>query len=426
MDALHAGEALVSSVFIQLVVILVAARLCGRLARALGQPAVMGEVVAGLLLGPSLFGRLFPELSDALFSPASQPAMQVLSQIGLVLLMFQIGAGFEFSRLLEGTYRRAGLRVAIVSILVPLGCGFLLGHLSAPHLAPGLPAAPYSLFCAVALAITAVPMLGRILIEFGLVRHPAGIIAMAAAAANDAVGWLLLAAIAAYTAAALEPGQFLLQIGGLLLLLSALWLLGRPLAAQALRRFPLRDGSVSPELMALVLAAIFLAGVATERLGVFTIFGGFLLGLLMHRHTEFVAAWERQVGQVVLVFFLPLFFTYTGLRTDIGGLGGVADWSWCLLFIGVAVLAKIVPVTLAARSAGLPASTARAVGVLMNTRGLMELIVLNVGLSLGVLPPAVFTMLVLMAVATTAMTGPLLRLVLRDGAAAEAPAAAPG
>ena len=177
-------------------------------------------------------------------------------------------------------------------------------------------------------------------------------------------------------------------------------------------RMPVSGGQVPLSAMAIILAAIFACGIATQKLGIFTIFGGFALGLLFHAHTDFVEVWRRQVGQFVLVFFLPVFFTYTGLRTNVLGLVTVQDWLWCAMIFAGATLSKVVPVYFAAKTSGFSPPQARILGVLMNTRALMELIVLNVGFSLGFIPQNVFTMLVLMAIGTTIMTGPLLRILL--------------
>jgi K+:H+ antiporter len=204
-----------------------------------------------------------------------------------------------------------------------------------------------------------------------------------------------------------------MQIGGLLVLFFALASVGRPLVDRLVRKFPIKDGELPGTLLAIVLACIFAAGICTQKLGIFAIFGGFLLGLLFHRHTPFVEAWRRQVGQFVLAFFLPIFFTYTGLRTNVLGLDSAADWAWCIGIVSAATAAKIVPVYIASRLAGLDAHQAKILGVLMNTRALMELIVLNIGFNLGFIPQDMFTMLVIMAVATTIMTGPLLQLLLR-------------
>jgi len=409
----HQTELLVVATLVQLIVIIVAARLAGSVARWIGQPRVMGEVIGGLLLGPSFFGYFSPGLSAAVFDPVASQPILVLSQLGLLLLMFQIGSDFEFGHLRNNRNRRASLYVACASIIVPLLLGLALGWITAPILAPGVDPLIYSLFVSIALAITAVPMLGRILKEFGLARDEIGVIAISAAAGNDVVGWILLAGVAAYASSGLSASNLLLQLGGLAALLAALWFVGRPASDWVMRRFPIHNNSVPPALMVIMLAGIFLSGIATEKLGIFTIFGGFLLGLLVHRHEKFVAAWQAQIGQFVMVFFLPIFFTYTGLRTNVLGLTSLSDWLWCATILVVATLAKVIPVYFASRLAGLEGPQSGMLGVLMNTRGLMELIVLNVGLSLGFIPPNVFTMLVVMAVGTTFMTAPLLKLFLK-------------
>lgn len=407
----HATEALLFSVLLQLIVIIGAARAAGVAARRLGQPAAVGEIVAGLALGPSLLGHFLPDLSRGLFGARPAESITVLSQLGLILLMFQIGAEFEFAHLAERRNRRAAAAVAAASIAVPFALGVGIGFASAPTLAPGIDAAVYSLFVGVALAITALPILGRILVQFDLNRHELGVVAIAAAAVNDVVGWLLLAAISAYAAAQFSGAAAALQVGGVVALAVAARVLLAPLADRLVARFPPRDGSVPPTLMALVLMLTFALAIATYQLGIFAIFGGFVAGLLFHRHPGFVAAWQRQVGRFVLVFFLPIFFTYTGLRTNLLGLGA-ADLGWLAAVLAAAILGKIVPVYAAARATGFSPPAAGVLGTLMNARALMELIVLNVGYDLGFLPPDMFTMLVVMAVVTTVMTGPLLRRLL--------------
>ncbi|RME62649.1 MAG: potassium transporter Kef, partial [Alphaproteobacteria bacterium] len=338
--------------------------------------------------------------------------MTVLAQIGLILLMFQIGSDFEFGHLAHRASKRAVGLIAAFSVAAPLATGFLVGQGTAAILAPGIDALAYSLFVAIAFAITAVPILGRILREYGLTRSRIGVITISAAAINDVVGWVLMAAVVAFAGSGFSWVHSGAQMAGLAGLVLVLRLVGRPLIDRLMRRFPVVDGQIPTPLLAIVLAMVFAAGIATQKLGIFTIFGGFLLGLLFHRHDRFVAAWRHQIGQFVLVFFLPIFFTYTGLRTDILGLASAAEWMWCAAIFIAATLAKIVPVYVAARLAGLDPHQATIAGVLMNTRALMELIVLNIGLQLGFIPPKVFTMLVIMAVATTVMAGPLLRLLL--------------
>ena len=410
--SVHSIEHTVVATLLQLIVIILFARVAGSAARAVRQPRAVGEIVAGLLLGPSFLGFLWPELSGEIFAADAAAPMLILSQIGLILLMFQIGSDFEFGHLRGLQNRKAVIYVAVASICVPLVVGLLLGLLTAPFLAPGIDVLTYSLFVGVAFAITALPILGRILREYALTRTETGVIAITAAAANDVVGWVALAGVAAYASAQFSAGQTALQIGGILLLLVFLWFVGRPAADWLIRRLPIEEGLPSNSLVAIVLALIFVAGIATYKLGIFTIFGGFLLGLLFHRHHDFVEAWRRQIGQFVLVFFLPIFFTYTGLRTNVLGLDTVSDWAWCGAILFAAVAVKVVPVYVAARLAGLGSQQSSILGVLMNTRALMELIVLNIGLSLGFIPQDVFTMLVIMAITTTVMTGPLLQFML--------------
>jgi len=410
-SSVHATENLLFITLLQLIVMILAARLGNMLLRRLGQPGVIGEIVAGLLLGPSLFGHFFPGASLFLFGAAPSQAVLVISQIGLVLLMFQIGMDFEFSHLARPRNRNATIGVAAASVAIPFALGFILGEVTRPVLAPHIDALTYSLFLGVGLAITAVPILGRILREFDLTRREIGVVAISAAAINDVTGWVLLAGISAYASATLSLAHLGWQVAGIAALGLVSWLALRPLVARLLAAHPIKDGEVPANLMMLVICLTFAMGIATYFLGIFTIFGGFLCGLLFHHDKAFVEAWRRQVGRFVLVFFLPVFFTFTGLRTNVLGLTG-GDTVWLLLVLAAAIGGKIVPVYLAGRLTGFPRQEAAILGTLMNTRALMELIVLNIGYDLGFIPQKVFTMLVVMAVATTVMTGPLLRLLL--------------
>ena len=412
MSGIHQTEDLLYSILLQVIVMIGAARIGSTLLRRLGQPGVMGEIIAGLLLGPSLLGHFFPQLSQRLFSQHDATPIVIISQIGLILLMFQIGMDFEFARLGSARSRRAVLAVTLASVGAPFLLGVALGKASAGMLAPGIDPLVYSLFCGVGLAITAVPVLGRILHEYGLGRTEPGVVAISAAALNDIIGWLLLASISAYAVTRFSGAYLAAQLAGLALFMLALWFVVRPLIRWLLAANPLRNGELSTNLIAIVICLMFLTGICTYRLGIFAIFGGFAAGLLFHRHTEFVRAWRSQVGRFVLVFFLPVFFTFTGLRTDVLGLSLSEDGPWLVAFIAVAALGKIVPVYVAARLSSLDGPNAWIVGSLMNTRGLMELIVLNIGLDLGFLPAKVFTMLVIMALVTSLMTGPLLTLLL--------------
>lgn len=405
-------EDLLFSVLIQLVIMIGAARLMNLVFRRLGQPGVIGETLAGLLLGPSLFGHVFPSLSASLFGAQPAPAIVILSQIGLVLLMFQIGANFEFGQLREPRARRAVLPIAAASIAVPFGLGIGLGHLSAPLFAAHIPVTVYALFCGVALAITAVPILGRILAQFGMTDQELGVLAISAAAINDVAGWVLLAAVSAIATATFTLMGMAMQLAALLGFVLICLLVLRPAARLLLKAFPIREGELSPSLMAVLLIGVFVLGMCTYKLGIFAIFGGFVAGLLVHHDRAFVEAWRKQVGSFVLVFFLPIFFTFTGLRTNVLGLTSAMDWTWLLLFIAAATFGKILPVFLVARFVGYQGSAAAILGALMNARGLMELIVLNIGMETGFIPQKIFTMLVIMAIVTTFMTGPLLKLLM--------------
>lgn len=405
-------EQLLVSILIQLVIMIGAARLMNLLVRRLGHPGVIGETIAGLLLGPSLLGHFFPGFSVAVFGAKPATPIVILSQIGLILLMFQIGTNFEFRHLREARSQKGLVPIAAASVLAPFGLGIWIGWLSAPIFAAQINATVYSLFCGVAMAITAVPILGRILAEYGLNRHELGVLAISAAAINDVTGWLLLAGVSAFAMSGFDPLRSALQVGGVVVFAFACFGIGRPVANWLLRTFPSRGGELNPTMMAILLIVMFTMGMCTFKLGIFAIFGGFASGLLFHHDTDFVEAWRKQVGVFVLVFFLPIFFTFTGLRTNVLGLTSPTDWAWAVVFLAASVVGKIIPVFVVARLHGYNNQEAMLLGSLMNTRALMELIVLNIGFETGFIPQKVFTMLVIMAVVTTVMAGPFLKVTM--------------
>jgi Kef-type K+ transport system membrane component KefB len=411
-SSVHATETLLFVTLLQLIVMIAAARAGNRLLRALGQPGVVGEIVAGLLLGPSLFGHFFPDASAYVFGAKPSAPIIIISQIGLVLLMFQIGTDFKFGHLARPRNRNGTIGVAAASVTVPFALGLGIGKFSAPLLAPSIDPLIYSLFFGVGLAITAVPILGRILREFDLTHTEIGVVAISAAAINDVIGWVLLAGISAYASTRFSAGAVGAQMGGIAVLLLLAWFVLRPVANRLLKIMPVVMGQVPPNLMTIVICLAFATGICTYKLGIFAIFGGFLAGLLFHHDQAFVEGWRTQVGKFVMVFFLPVFFTYTGLRTNVLGLTDLSDWAWLAIVLAAAILGKIVPVYCASRIAGFNHHDSTILGSLMSTRALMELIVLNIGFDLGFIPQKVFTMLVIMAVVTTIMTGPLLRLLL--------------
>ena len=406
----HNGlETLLLFTLLQLTLIILAARSIGWLFQRMHQPRGVGEIVAGLLLGPSLFGSVAPETFQWLFRSVDGTPLTLMSQIGLILLMFQVGMEFDFSQLADRASRRITGAVTTVGILLPFALGFGFGQMSAPWLAPGISPLAYSLFIAIALSITAVPILGRILIEFGLTRHRLGVITITAAAANDAIGWVLLAVVAAVASSQFSWPVLIRQVALLITYLLASWTIVRPLLHQLIRRFRLDEGKLPPDLLALLLAIVFASATVTSQLGIFAIFGGFTAGVLLHDRHALVAAWRDRVDDLLAVFFLPIFFTYTGLRTDIGSLASAEQWLWCLALITLATLGKFGGCYLAARASGLSPAESRCIGLMMNTRALMELIVINLGRDMGVIPREVFTMLVLMAIISTLLTSPGLR-----------------
>lgn len=405
-SAVHGIEQLLFFTLMQIVIILAAARVAGHLARRLGQPRVVGEIVAGLLLGPSLFGMLAPGSFDFVFHSADGAPVSVMSQIGLIMLMFQIGLEFEFGHLRERRNRLAVSLVAGAGIILPFVLGLWFGHVSAPYLAPGINVTAYALFMGTALSITAVPVLGRIMMEFDLTRTRLGTVTIAAAAVNDVVGWILLALVSAITVAHFSPAALGWQIFWLAAYVLGSWLVVRTLLKRMIGRF--REG-LSQDLMAILLGIIFVSAMLTSQIGIFAIFGGFMMGVLLHDEPALVAAWKEKVADLVTVLFLPIFFTYTGLRTNILGLDSPELWLWCVLAILLASVGKFVGAYIGTRLAGLSSHEARNIAIMMNTRGLMELVVINIGYDLGVIPQEVFTMLVLMAVFSTVITAPMLR-----------------
>jgi Kef-type K+ transport system membrane component KefB len=422
--AVHKSEALLFFTLLELTVIVATGRVGGALARRFGQAAVVGEIIGGILLGPSLFGWAAPQTFDLLFRSAAPEPLQILASLGLVLLMFQIGLEFDFSHLTERANRRTVVRVAAACLVVPFVIGLLFGYQSAPWLSPHANRIHSALFVATAFSITAVPVLGRILVELNMARTRLGVIAMSAAAINDVVGWLLLALITALAIARFDAGAYALRVTLLLVFIAASILVARPLLKRMVRFANPRSGRLSANLLGGLLIVIFLAAMATYQLGIFAIFGGFMMGVIVSDEHELVHAWRERVGAFVTVFFLPIFFTYTGLRTEIGGLDGAAAWGWCALAVLLATLAKLGAGYLTARASGLNHAESTIIGFLMNTRGLMELIVINVGFDLGVISQQVFTMLVIMAIVSTVIATPVLRRYLPRAGLSLAPASA--
>lgn len=390
---------------VQVAVVLAVARLVGALFRRFGQPQVVGEMAAGLLLGPSVLGWTLPAVSAALFPPESLPALSVLSQVGLLLFVFLVGVE------LEPAHLRGRGRTAVATSFASIAAPFALALGAAPFLygplaGEGVGFWPFALFLGAAMSVTAFPVLARILTERDLLGTRLGAVAIACAAVDDVSAWALLAAVTA-VAKATGPGQLLVLLGGTAAFVAAMLFVVRPLLRRVEALY-LTRGRLTNDLLALVLGGLLLAAAATEGLGVHALFGAFLFGAVLPKDRGLVHAITVRIESLTVVLFLPLFFAFTGLRTSVGLLDTPGLWVQALVVLGIAVVGKFAGSALAARATGLAWREASALGILMNTRGLMELVFVTIGLELGVISPALFAMMVLMALVTTFMTTPVL------------------
>ena len=406
-------------ILVQLSIIILSARLFGNLFRRIGQPMAVGELFAGIILGPSFLGWIFPEIFSRIFLPESTQlghdaaqVLRILSQLGLIFLLFLVGMEFDFSHL--KTNIRSAIGVSTTGIVVPLSLGLLLGHFLHPFVALNINQRGFIFFMGVAMSITALPMLARMMKEYGITRTRLGTITITAAASDDAGGWILLAAVTALVRANFHP----LQTAWMVLETAAFAFLmvyvAKPILCRWARSAMQRnDGELSLNTLAILLVILFVSSIATSLIGIFAIFGAFILGAILSSEEEFCHAVSKLLQNFVTVFFLPIYFTYTGLRTNIGSLESLELWFFAAAISLVAIAGKWGGCSVAAYFSGYTLRESLCVGSLMNTRGLMELVVINVGYELGVIPASVFSMLVLMALVTTVMTTPLLFLFMK-------------
>lgn len=409
--------------FLQLAIILVACRVIGWLGRRLlGQPQVVGEMIAGVLLGPSLFGLVAPGLHAAIFPPATRDVLYVGAQLGVALYMFLVGLTLRRDHLVMRL--RAAAAVSGAGLIVP----FVLATVVAPLLlatpglfAPRLGAAEATLFLGACIALTAFPMLARIITERGLADTPVGTLALAAGAFDDVASWCVLAVVLATFGGG--AGGAVLAIGGAILWTAFLSTAGRRLL-EPLGRAVGADGEIGGGAVAVTLAAFATSAFVMDAIGIHGIFGGFVLGVVMPRGA-FAEAIRRRLEPLTVAMLLPLFFTYSGLNTRLDMLAALPLLAMALVILVASVAAKFGGCWLAARLAGEDNRTALGIGALMNARGLMELIIVNIGLQRGVIGPALFSMLVLMAVVTTMMAGPLFDLTDRGRGRLRSAAASP-
>lgn len=376
-------------------------KIVGWLGQRVGQPAVMGEIVAGIVLGPSVLGALWPSGAAALLPKAAIPQLNVVAQLGVIFFVFL--AGLELNtRLLRGRGRLAVV-VSHVSIAFPFLLGVGLAFFAYSRFAPeGVGFLAFALFFGVSLSITALPVLVRILHEIGMFRTEAGVVALTCAVVDDVTAWSLLALVVALTTASSLFGV-VLTVALTMAFVAFLGLVVRPLLHRVVSRAPAaRLQKAAP----LSVVGVLLCALATEWIGVHAMFGAFVFGLVFPRDNP-IATWLMdKVGGLTTALMLPLFFAYSGLRTNIT-LIDAGGWLWCGAILVAAVVGKLGGSALSARAVGESWNRSLQVGVLMNCRGLTELVVLNIGLDLGVLSPALFTMLVIMALISTAMAGPM-------------------
>ena len=401
------GSAL-SILLLQIIVIIIAARLFGAVFRRIGQPPVMGEMMAGIALGPSLLGWLAPQAMLFLFPPASLTTLSLLSQIGVVLFMFVVGMELDVQHLREKA--SAAIMVSHASIIVPFLLGSALALLLFPTLAPaGVAFVPFALFMGIAMSITAFPVLARILEDRAMSQTRLGSIALACAAIDDVTAWCILAfVIAVVKASGVAAG--LLTISFTLLFTGAMLFLVKPRLASLIEK-RVADPRRARGLLAGVLAFALSSAWVTESIGIHALFGGFLAGVVMPSFAGFRIFLKERLEAFTSAALLPLFFVFTGLRTQITLLNDWSGWLTCLGITLVAVAGKLGGSMLMARWTRMTWRDSFSIGVLMNTRGLVELVVLNIGYDLGILSGRIFAMMVIMALATTFMTAPLLSLV---------------
>jgi Kef-type K+ transport system membrane component KefB len=393
---------------LQVTAVLLASRLVGMLFKKIKQPQVIGEMVAGILLGPSLLGWVAPSLSNFLFPAASLGYLNALSQIGLVFFMFLVGVSLDPGELRK--HGHAAVLTSHASIVTPFCMGSALALFLYPRLSTaGVSFMSFALFMGSAMSITAFPVLARILTERNLLRSRMGTLSISCAAVDDVTGWCVLAYIVVLIRSGSSSTPLWLTVGGALAYI-LIMLAG---VKRVLPRFEAsfrKHGRLTENALSLMIVLALISALTTERLGIHSLFGAFFMGAIMPKSADFIEAVRNKLESLTVVALLPLFFAFSGLRTSVGMVHGQL-WIYTLVVIATAIAGKFGGSMFAARMAGVSWRDATSLGILMNTRGLMELVALNIGLDIGVISPTVFTIMVLMALVTTLMTSPLLEWV---------------
>jgi Kef-type K+ transport system membrane component KefB len=393
---------------VQIITIVIAARLFGWIFRKIGQPTVIGEIIAGIVLGPSLFGLYFPDFKEALFPLESLGNLQVLSQVGLILFMFVIGMELDL-KVLKNKANDAVV-ISHASIVIPFALGIGLSYFIYHQFAPeGVEFLSFSLFMGIAMSITAFPVLARIVQERGIHKTRLGTIVITCAAADDITAWCILAAVIAIV----KAGSFvssLYIIGLAIVYVMVMLFVVKPFLKRVGDLYSSSE-NLSKPVVAIFFLTLMVSSFCTEVIGIHALFGAFMTGAIMPDISRFRYIFIEKVEDISVILLLPLFFVFTGLRTEIGLINEPYLWKVTGCIILVAVVGKFIGSALAAKFVGQNWRDSLTIGALMNTRGLMELVVLNIGYELGVLSPKIFTMMVIMALVTTFMTGPALDLI---------------
>jgi len=397
-----------SILLLQVIVILIISKIFGLIFRKLGQQTVVGEIIAGIFLGTSLIGWLLPDVSAFLFPQSSFVSLQFLSQIGLAFFMFVIGMELDINKIKNKTHD--AIIISHVSIIFPFFLGTILSYFIYDELAPAnVKFSAFALFIGISMSITAFPVLARILKERKLTQTPLGVLAITCAAADDVTAWCLLAIVIAIA----KAGNVLSAVFTISLALVYIIIMLRVIKPwlQKISEKRIIHHEIDSSIIAISFFVLLISAYFTEIIGIHALFGAFIAGVIMPENMRFKKILIDKIEDVSTVLLLPIFFVFTGLRTQIGLLNTSHLWLYCIIIIAVAILGKLGGSAITAKIIGRTWKDSFFIGVLMNTRGLMELIVLNIGYDLGILSPEIFAILVLMALSTTFMTGPLLNLI---------------
>lgn len=398
----------VAILILQLIVIVAVTRIFGYVCSLIGQPSVIGQIIAGIVLGPSLMGYIFPELSTFLFSAESLKSLKLLSTLGLIFFMFIVGMEIDINALKHKA--KQAVAISNAGIMIPFMLGILISFpLYQIYASDNVQFISFSLFMGIAMSITAFPVLARIVQERGITQTPLGSLALICAASDDVTAWCMLVAVIAIATAGSIYSALLTLVLSILYVLCMLKIV-RPLLQKFAETY-LESPKLHKTKVTILFLVMLISAYITKLIGIHELFGAFMAGIVMPHNITFKKKFTEKIEDVSLVLLLPLFFVFSGLRTHLGLLTGWYAWMICLAVITIATIGKFGGCFIAAKFTGESWKNSLSIGMLMNTRGLMELVVLNIGYDLKILGPEIFTTLVMMALVTTCLTNPGLNLI---------------